>query len=36
MTRKSIEACARGFIVVLSILFLIALWGVLGMIGVVG
>ena len=36
MTRKSIETCAKGFIVLLSILFLIALWGVLGMVGIVG
>jgi hypothetical protein len=33
MTRKSNETCARGFIVLLSIFFLIALRGVLGMLG---
>jgi len=32
MIRKSIETC-RGFIVLLSIFLLIALWGVLGMVG---
>ena len=35
MTRKSIETAAKGFIIALSVVFLIALWKVLGMIGVV-
>ena len=34
MTRNSIEACAKGFILLLSAVFLIALWRVLGMAGV--
>lgn len=34
MTRKSIEAWAKGFIVALSAVFLFALWKVLGMIGI--
>jgi hypothetical protein len=35
MTRKSIENCAKGFIIALSALFLFALWQVLGMMGLV-
>lgn len=34
MTRKSIEACAKVFIVALSLVFAWALWRALGMMGV--
>jgi hypothetical protein len=33
MTRKSIEACAKGFIVLLTVIFLYGVWQVLAMIG---
>lgn len=33
MTRSAIEKCAIGFIILLSAVFVRALWGVLGMLG---
>jgi hypothetical protein len=35
MTRSAIEKCAVAFIIALSAVFIWALWGVLGMMGIV-
>lgn len=35
MTRSSIEACVKVFVVALVITFLLTVWRVLGMLGVV-